>query len=244
MSSSPASNPPAAPVRTKRVGRQLTPDQIVEASLRIAARGSADAFTIRRLGDELGSDPTAIYRHFRDKDELMLTVADRMHGEVLDNVPDGLDWRDRLRALAAAAHAAAVKYPIVASSTASRTTRRVNEFRIVELILGALAEAGLDGADAALYYRVVGDSMLAYTGQYAAYLLVEPGVRASDEASWSGEYRLADTARFPHITRLGDELPAITHEAIYEARFEALIIAIEHLAAERRAAAGDAGTAS
>ncbi|MBU3868839.1 TetR/AcrR family transcriptional regulator, partial [Streptomyces sp. 4503] len=91
---------PAKTARSKRAGSHLTPDAIIDASLRIAARGSEDAFTVRRLGEELGADPTAIYRHFRDKDELLLSVADRTLGEVLDSIPEGLDWKGRIRALA------------------------------------------------------------------------------------------------------------------------------------------------
>lgn len=146
------------PARSKRAGSQLTPDAIIEASLRIAARGSEDAFTVRRLGEELGADPTAIYRHFRDKDELLLSVADRTLGEVLDRIPAGLDWKDRLRALADGSLEVALRYPVVGSTMASRTTRRPNEFRVVELILGAVTEAGLEGAEAAVHYRMVGDS--------------------------------------------------------------------------------------
>ncbi|MFD0568485.1 TetR/AcrR family transcriptional regulator [Kitasatospora gansuensis] len=135
------SKPPVTPARSKRVGAQLTPEAIIDASLRIAARGSADAFTVRRLGEELGTDPTAIYRHYRDKDELLLSVADRTLGEVLDSIPPGLGWQDRLRALADGSLAVALKYPAVSSAMASRTTRRANEFRVVELILGAVREA-------------------------------------------------------------------------------------------------------
>jgi len=222
--------PAAAPARRKRAGAQLTPEAIIEASLRIAARGSADAFTVRRLGEELGADPTAVYRHFRDKDELLLSVADRTLGEVLDSIPDGLDWKDRLRALAAGSLAVALKYPAVAAAMASRTTRRANEFRVVELILGAVTEAGLEGAEAAVHYRMVGDSLLAYTGQRAAYLMFDPDVRAGDESSWSREYRLVDAAGFPHITRLGTQLAQVTHDQVYQARVEALITAIERRA--------------
>lgn len=226
--------PPATPVRSKRTGTQLTPEAIIDASLRIAARGSSDAFTIRRLGEELGTDPTAIYRHFRDKDELLLSVADRTLGEVLDSIPDGLDWRGRLRALADGSLAVALKYPVVASTMASRTTRRPNEFRVVELILGMVTEAGLDGADAALHYRMVGDSLLAYVGQRAAYLLFDPEVRASDESAWKVEYRLVDGRGFPHITRLGAELAEVSHDRIFHTRVEALITAIEQRAAAIR----------
>ncbi|MDH6577783.1 TetR/AcrR family transcriptional regulator [Kitasatospora sp. MAP5-34] len=224
------------PARTKRVGAQLTPEAIIEASLRIAARGSADAFTVRRLGEELGADPTAIYRHFRDKDELLLSVADRTLGEVLDSIPDGLDWKDRLRALAAGSLAVALKYPAVSSIMASRTTRRTNEFRVVELILGAVTEAGLDGAEAAVHYRMVGDSLLAHVGQRAAYLLLDPESRAGDESSWNREYRLVDAHGFPNITRLAQQLAEVTDDQIFHARVEALITAIEQRAAAVREA--------
>ncbi|MFG2873497.1 TetR/AcrR family transcriptional regulator [Streptomyces sp. NPDC048337] len=219
--------PSAGPARSKRAGSQLTPDAIIEASLRIAARGSEDAFTVRRLGEELGADPTAIYRHFRDKDELLLSVADRTLGEVLDSIPEGLGWKDRLRALAAGSLDVALKYPVVGSTMASRTTRRSNEFRVVELILGAVTEAGLDGAEAAVHYRMVGDSLLAFVGQRAAYLLFPPDIREADEASWNREYRMVDPAGFPHITRLSAELAGVTEEEIFLARVEALITAIE-----------------
>src|SRR5262245_24788640 len=101
------------PRSTKRSGSQLNREAIIQASLRIAARGSADAFTVRRLGEELGTDPTAVYRHFRDKDELLLSVADRTLGEVLDGIPAGLGWKDRLRELAAGSLRVALKYPVV-----------------------------------------------------------------------------------------------------------------------------------
>ena len=224
--------PQAQPAKSKRSGSQLTPEAIIEASLRIAEGGGSDAFTVRRLGKELGADPTAIYRHFRDKDELLLSVADRTLGETLDGIPPGLDWKGRLRALAAESLRVAMKYPVVSSMMASRTTRRANEFRIVEFILGAVTEAGLDGPEAAVHYRMVGDSILAYVGQHAALQLVDVDTREGDETSWTREYRLVDEERFPHITRLGGELAAVTHEQIYEARIEALIDRIERQAAE------------
>ncbi|MFD8414669.1 TetR/AcrR family transcriptional regulator [Streptomyces sp. NPDC059650] len=228
--------PPANAARSKRAGSQLTPEAIIEASLRIAARGSEDAFTVRRLGEELGADPTAIYRHFRDKDDLLLSVADRTLGEVLDSIPEGLDWKGRIRALAAGSLEVALRYPVVGSTMASRTTRRPNEFRVVELILGAVREAGLDGAEAAVHYRMVGDSLLAFVGQRAAYLLFDPDVRAADESSWNREYRMVDPEAFPNITGLSTELAEVTEIQIFEVRVEALITAIEQRAAELRGA--------
>ncbi|WP_370361166.1 TetR/AcrR family transcriptional regulator [Catenulispora sp. MAP12-49] len=216
---------------TRRSGSQLTPEMIIDASLRIAARGGDDAFTVRRLGQELGCDPTAVYRHFRDKDELLLSVADRTLGEVLDGVPHGLGWQDRLRALAEQSLRVGMKYPVVSSLMASRTTRRPNEFRVVELILGAVDEAGLRGREAVVHYRMFGDSILAYVGQHAALQLFAPNEREGDQSAWGREYRLAGPDRFPHIAALTEDLAAVTHEEIYAARVEALIDRIASRAA-------------
>jgi AcrR family transcriptional regulator len=241
--SSPQAAAPLARARNRRSGSQLSPETIIEASLRIAARGSADAFTVRRLGEELGADPTAVYRHFRDKDDLLLEVADRTLGEVLDSIAEGLSWQDRIRALADGSLAVALKYPAVASAMASRTTRRANEFRVVELILGAVTEAGLTGAEAAVHYRMVGDSLLALVGQRAAYLLFSSEARAADEASWTREYRLVDPVAFPQITAVAEELAQVTQDGVYRARVEALITAIERRVAELAAESGEGQSA-
>ena len=72
-------------VRDRRPARprpQLDRESILDAGIRLAASGRADAVSVRRLGAELGADPTAIYRHFRDKDELVLALLDRLLAQV------------------------------------------------------------------------------------------------------------------------------------------------------------------
>ena len=56
----------------------LTEDSIVATSIRLIEQAGSDRFTLRRLGEALGADPTAIYRHFKDKDELLRAVGDRI----------------------------------------------------------------------------------------------------------------------------------------------------------------------
>ena len=61
--------------RTHRVRPQLDAATILEAALRLSVAGNSEALTVRSLGKEFGADPTAIYRHFRDKDELVLLCS-------------------------------------------------------------------------------------------------------------------------------------------------------------------------
>lgn len=212
--------------RRRRAGSQLSVDAIIDASLRLAERGGADAFTIRRLGEELGTDPTAIYRHFRDKDELTLAVADRVFGEIVDRIPTDLPWQETLRQLARSLVLAMETYPAIGVAMFARTLRRRNEFRAVELIIGALLDAGLDGYQAAVYYRMIGDTMIAYAGLRAAYRLLDPDVRAADESGWSKEYRMIEQDEFPNISRISKNFSSVSDDDILETQLDALILSV------------------
>ncbi len=50
---------------------RLTPDIIVTAAIDVMGDVGFEQFSVRKLGDALDADPTAIYRHFRSKDELL-----------------------------------------------------------------------------------------------------------------------------------------------------------------------------
>lgn len=76
---------------------RLDRERILEAAERIVGSEGLRALTMRRVGAELGVDPTAVYRHFRNKEEMLVRLAERLFSTtpVLD--PD-LSWQDQLRA--------------------------------------------------------------------------------------------------------------------------------------------------
>ena len=47
-------------------------------SLRLLDTGGVAGFSMPKLGRALGADPTAVYRHFASKDDLVLAIADRL----------------------------------------------------------------------------------------------------------------------------------------------------------------------
>ena len=60
----------------------LTRDAIVEAALKILDAEGANALTVRRLGEELGTGSATLYWHIGGKDELGELVYDHVMGEV------------------------------------------------------------------------------------------------------------------------------------------------------------------
>ncbi len=82
------------PHRTGRPPR-LSVDPIATAAEAIIEEHGIEALTMRRLAKDLDSSPTALYRHVRDKDELLLLLLDRAAAE-LSRTPFPDDPRARI----------------------------------------------------------------------------------------------------------------------------------------------------
>jgi AcrR family transcriptional regulator len=78
---------------------RLTREAVLEAAIELADAGGPDALSLRRLARELGVTPMALYRHVRDKDDLLDGIADRLYTE-LELPRAGEDWWEGLARLA------------------------------------------------------------------------------------------------------------------------------------------------
>src|SRR5207244_1223791 len=58
----------------------LSRDRLVTAALELVEAAGLDGLSMRALGAHLGVDPTAVYRYFRAKDELLEALADSVVG--------------------------------------------------------------------------------------------------------------------------------------------------------------------
>jgi hypothetical protein len=107
-------------------------------------------------------------------------------------------------------------HPAAASLSACRTTQRPAEMRAVDIIIGAVLDAGFEGAEAALVYRTVGDFMLAWAGCEAEFLARDERSQRWDEAAWTRACLTADRAEYPHLWQVRKELPDVGGDAIFE----------------------------
>jgi AcrR family transcriptional regulator len=76
---------------------RLDRERILDAAAEIVGNEGLPALTMRRIGAELGADPTAVYRHFRNKQEMLTQLANRLFATKAEPDPDA-PWQDRLRA--------------------------------------------------------------------------------------------------------------------------------------------------
>ena len=85
------------PTRDAAERARLSKQAVVERALALADSGGLDALTIRRLAQDLGVTPMALYWHFRSKEELIGGLADRIWSEIGTDVDAALPWSGQLR---------------------------------------------------------------------------------------------------------------------------------------------------
>ena len=68
---------------------ELSHERILDAAQEVIDAEGESALTFRRLGTQLDADPTAAYRYFKSKDDLLLALGDRLLGEAMDQLSPG-----------------------------------------------------------------------------------------------------------------------------------------------------------
>lgn len=186
-----------APQRTTGRPARLSRDAICNAALELLAGDGARDFSLRALGIHLGVDPTAIYRHFADKDDLLREVGDRGLAPAVKDFRTTSDPRNDIRSLCVRMRATLLKNQVALGLTSSGPTRRPNELRITEIMLSSLGRCGLSQEDAVIAYH----ALIEYTLGSAALdaPLASPGAdRQATYRLWRNDYA--------HLT--GEEYPA------------------------------------
>jgi len=179
---------------------RLSRELIVDAYVRIAETDGTGDITLRRLGGELGVDPTAVYRHFRDKDEILATASDRLLAEATEGFTASGRWREDLRTLLLALRTAFMAHPHALSALQLSAVPMPHGSLLVERCIGFLRQAGLRDEEAILAFEALED----YTIGAAIF-----DAQATEDslARWREVYRVLPEQDFPNL--------AVTAERLY-----------------------------
>ncbi|MFC9687607.1 TetR/AcrR family transcriptional regulator [Kribbella sp. NPDC056951] len=134
---------------TKETPRRLDPQKVVDSALAIADDEGPAAVTLRRLAQLHGVTPMALYRHFKDKDDLLAALGDRLLASVVLPEPTDERWDVQLHKLLTAFVAALRTHPRLADLTLPRILRIEPGLNFAERALELLTEGGFSTDDAA-----------------------------------------------------------------------------------------------
>ncbi|HEX4088027.1 MAG TPA: TetR family transcriptional regulator [Trebonia sp.] len=177
MTSSPASAaPPGAdvePARGEGERARLTRGAVVDRAMQLADAAGLEALTIRKLAQELGVTPMALYWHFRNKDLLLDGLAERVWSEIDIDVDRAAPWPDQLRGLLESLLQVLRAHPAAPGLLLHSETQNEFFLRATETTLDVLRNAGFDPRHASEIAR----STL-WTG--VTLVMSEPGIASLD----------------------------------------------------------------
>lgn len=122
--------------------RGLSKTVIIHDAIALMEEGGENGFSVRKLGERVGCDPMAILYHFKNKDGLFRAMADALTAK-LEAVGGEQPWDARLREHARQYRALALEWPNTFSLTQRFLNTGASDFAHIEMVHGALADAGV-----------------------------------------------------------------------------------------------------
>jgi len=121
---------------------RLNRERVLRAAVALADEAGIAAVSMRRLAQELGVVPMAIYKHVADKDELLDGMVDLVIEEIEPPDPQ-LDWKGAIRQRLLAARRAVLHHPWARQAIESRTNRTPTVLRYMDSLAGAFRAGGI-----------------------------------------------------------------------------------------------------
>jgi AcrR family transcriptional regulator len=105
---------------TEKTRTPLRRERILEVAVRLADQSGVEALSMRRLANELGVVPMALYKHVANKDELLDGLLDVVVGQI-DPPRTDTDWKTAVRERILSARRALRRHPWASRVMETRT---------------------------------------------------------------------------------------------------------------------------
>jgi TetR/AcrR family transcriptional regulator, tetracycline repressor protein len=187
----------------------LTDQRILQEALALVDEAGLEGLTTRALGHRLGVDSTAVYRHFRSKDELLAALADHIMGSG-SQPPASTDGdhspRGQLRGACLRLRRALLAHPAMTAIVVRRPPRGANTWAVTEHALGLLRQAGLADRDAARAYQALLFYTLSHAMLEAPYAALGPEQAAAELQASRLLYASLPASRYPNTAAVAPHL--------------------------------------
>lgn len=205
--------------------RRLSRQRVLAAALELADRDGLGALTMERLGRRLGVEAMSLYRHVRNKDDLLDGVVDLVFTQIEPPSPEA-GWRQAMRDRGMSLRAVLARHPWAISLLESRTNPGPANLNHREAVLAVLLGAGFSAAVATHINNALDSYIYGFAVQEASLPF-----GTAEELAEVGEQILAGmpAEQYPHLARVARELldAGFDYAAEFEWGLDLLLDALE-----------------
>ncbi|MFV0286165.1 MAG: TetR/AcrR family transcriptional regulator [Demequina sp.] len=178
----------------------LSRERVVSEAMALADTSGLEALSMRTLADRLGVVPMALYKHVRNKEELLDAMVDAVV-TAIGPAPTGGDWLTRARALIGAARHEMLRHPWAWRAIETREAPSPPVLDHMEAMLQVLGDGGLSVDLAHHTMHALGSRLWGFSQEVFASPAADAG-HGPDEATlamlaarWPGVLASAASAR-------------------------------------------------
>lgn len=144
-----------ARARGKHAG--LTREAVLRRAIGLVDEVGLDAFSMRRLGSELGVEAMALYHHVGNKQELLDGLVEQVFLDAVPTAVEDAPWQESMRQFARDAYDALVTHPHLVPLVLSRPATTTGVLHRLDQTVAALKAGGLSAPTALdLIYTIIG----------------------------------------------------------------------------------------
>ena len=180
--------------KAARAREPLTRERILRAAVALADEGGAESLSMRRLAQELGVVPMALYKHVANKDELLDGMIDVVVAEI-DPPIEGADWKTTMRERILSARRALLRHPWASRVLESRGEPTPTVIAYLDSMMGVFLDGGFSVDLMHHAVHVMGSRMLGFSQELFDDAASMPAEEAAEV--WS---QMADV--YPNIAKL------------------------------------------
>jgi AcrR family transcriptional regulator len=180
---------------------RLSRDRVLRAAVVVADDAGIESLSMRRLAQELGVVPMALYKHVANKEELLDGMVDVVVGEI-DPPVRGTDWKSAVRQRILSARRALLRHPWASRVLESRTNPTPLVLGYMDSMIGMFRAGGFSVDLTHHVMHTLGSRIYGFTQE-----LFEdsPSVDPATQATMPPEM----ARRYPYITEL---VTAVYHD--------------------------------
>lgn len=211
--------------------RQLDRPRIVAAALALMDEVGMDGLTMRSLADSLGVTAASLYRHVRDKDELLVLLADEISGEI-PLIATDKPWQEALLEGAHAVRRLLLVHRDAARLLSSTPPAGPQRLAQIEAILSVFLQAGFtdrDAAWAAYHFNNLVMEFVADEVQLASAAAAAGRSRGELLAEARDQLRSLPPHQFPALVRLADYVAEDDADALFDFGLQLALAGLESL---------------
>jgi AcrR family transcriptional regulator len=172
----------------------LTRDGILRAAVALADDVGIEALSMRRLAQELGVVPMALYKHVANKGELLDGMIDVVVAEI-DRPIESADWKTTMRERILSARRALLRHPWASRVLESRGEPTPTVIAYMDSMMGVFLDGGFSVDLMHHAMHVMGSRILGFSQELFDDAATLPAEEAA--AVWS---QMADV--YPNIAKL------------------------------------------